>query len=155
MLIKRAFFMGKIGTKWESYLKTFIIRCSIYILLLNVLRDDDNETVRCSATHNLNDIAKDNADIVVQFAQKFGGESANGDKFIKHGYRTVLTQEPPVILSFYGLSPEDLSVTNLVLECDALHVGDSLAFEFNITNVNENTRKVQLEYAINYRKNNG
>lgn len=147
--------MGKIGTKGESYLKTFIIRCSIYILLLNVLRDDDNETVRRSATHNLNDIAKDNADIVVQFAQKFGGESVNGDKFIKHGYRTVLTQEHSVILSFYGLSPEDLSVTDLVLECDALHVGDSLAFEFNITNVNENTRKVQLEYAINYRKNNG
>ncbi len=123
--------------------------------ILMALRNDEDEIVRRSVANNLNDIAKDNPDFVVNFAQQHGGESVNTDKLIKHACRTLLKQGHPAILSFYGLSCEHLSVDNLVIECDALHIGESLAFEFDVTNHDVKSRKVRLEYAVHYRKKNG
>ena len=123
--------------------------------ILMALRNDEDEIVRRSVANNLNDIAKDNPDFVVNFSQQHGGESVNTDKLIKHACRTLLKQGHPTILSFYGLSCEHLSVDNLVIECDALHIGESLAFEFDVTNHDVKSRKIRLEYAIHYRKKNG
>lgn len=140
---------------WAMALPAYKANPMPLLPILTTLRDDNDEVVRRSVANNLNDIAKDNPDFVVNFAHRHGGESVNTDKLIKHACRTLLKQGHPAILSFYGLSYEHLSVDNLVVECDALHIGESLAFKFDVTNHDVKSRKIRLEYAIHYRKKNG
>ena len=66
------------------------------IPILENLKNDPARFVRLSVANNLNDIAKDNPEIVIDLAKKWKGESKEVDWIIKHGCRTLLKQ---VILS--------------------------------------------------------
>lgn len=140
---------------WAMALPSFKDDPAPLLPILENLRNDSCEVVRRSVANNLNDISKDNKDFVIDYASNHLGESQATDKLIKHACRTLLKQGEPQILSLYGLSSEDLSVEDLVLECDAVHVGDSLKFDFVLKNLAQSTRKVRIEYAIHYLKKNG
>ena len=52
--------------------------------------------------YNLNDIAKDNPEIVIDLAKKWKGESKEVDWIIKHGCRTLLKQGIPEVMELFG-----------------------------------------------------
>ena len=60
------------------------------IPILENLKNDPARFVRLSVANNLNDIAKDNPEIVIDLAKKWKGESKEVDWIIKHGCRTLL-----------------------------------------------------------------
>jgi 3-methyladenine DNA glycosylase AlkC len=61
--------------------------------LLENLKNDPSEWVRKSVANNLNDIAKDNPEVVLAIAAKWKGISKEADAIIKHGCRTLLKQD--------------------------------------------------------------
>lgn len=65
------------------------------IPILENLKNDPARFVRLSVANNLNDIAKDNPEIVIDLAKKWKGESKEVDWIIKHGCRTLLKQGNP------------------------------------------------------------
>ena len=62
------------------------------------------KSVRLSVANNLNDISKDNPQIVIALAKKWKGQSENIYWVIKHGCRTLLKQGNHEILNLFGLS---------------------------------------------------
>lgn len=67
------------------------------IPILENLKNDPARFVRLSVANNLNDIAKDNPEIVIDLAKKWKGESKEVDWIIKHGCRTLLKQGIPEV----------------------------------------------------------
>lgn len=107
-----------------------------------------------SVANNLNDIAKDNPEIVIDLAKKWKGESKEVDWIIKHGCRTLLKQGIPEVMELFGfdsirnnISMEDFQISSLKVK-----VGDSLEFGFNLLNHSNKTIKIRLEYGIYYQK---
>lgn len=72
------------------------------IPLLENLKNDPAKNVRLSVANNLNDIAKDNPQTVIELAKRWRGEQNEVDWIIKHGRRTLLKQGNPEVLELFG-----------------------------------------------------
>ncbi|MDR0348394.1 MAG: DNA alkylation repair protein [Tannerella sp.] len=126
------------------------------IPILENLKNDPSRFVRLSVANNLNDIAKDNPETVINLAKKWQGESENVDWIIKHGCRTLLKQGDSEVMELFGFDPvKDISIENFQILTPEVKVGDSLEFSFSLLNNNDKKAKIRLEYGIYYQKANG
>lgn len=124
--------------------------------ILENLKSDPSEWVRRSVANNINDIAKDNPQLVIEIAQRWKGLSRETDAIIKHGCRTLLKNGQSEILEYFELtSDNELEVTNVEIENNKVRIGDALEFSFTVRNQNSTPRKVRIEYAISYLRQNG
>lgn len=123
--------------------------------ILENLKNDSSEYVRRSVANNLNDIAKDNPQTVLEIAHKWKGLSKETDGIIKHGSRTLLKQGHPEILSHYGLESSNIELSAFEIKTPVVKTGDYLQFQFHLKNLNKEPKTIRLEYAVHYKKAKG
>jgi len=95
------------------------------IPILENLKNDPARFVRLSVANNLNDIAKDNPEIVIDLAKKWKGESKEVDWIIKHGCRTLLKQGNPEVMELFGFDSirNNISVEDFQISSPKVKVG--------------------------------
>lgn len=126
------------------------------IPILENLKNDVSESVRKSVANNLNDIAKDNPQTVIDLARKWQGKSKNTDWVIKHGCRTLLKQGNREALELFELNVvNDISAEDFQISTPQVHIGNSLEFSFKLRNDKKEKIKIRLEYGLYYQKANG
>lgn len=124
--------------------------------ILENLKNDPARFVRLSVANNLNDIAKDHPETVIDLARKWQGESKEIDWVIKHGCRTLLKQGVPEAMALFGFdSAKNIHIEHFHLSTPEVKIGNSLAFDFNLANKTREKARIRLEYAIYYQKANG
>ncbi|MRX40717.1 DNA alkylation repair protein [Flavobacterium sp. LC2016-23] len=123
--------------------------------ILENLKNDPSEYVRRSVANNLNDIAKDNPQTVLEIAAQWKGFSKETDAIIKHGSRTLLKQGHPEILSHYGLESSNIELSDFEITTPVVKTGEALQFQFHLRNLNKEPKTVRLEYAVYYKKAKG
>jgi 3-methyladenine DNA glycosylase AlkC len=123
--------------------------------ILENLKNDPSEYVRRSVANNLNDIVKDNPEIVIEIVKKWHGYNKETDAIIKHGCRTLLKQGHPEILSHYGLESTNIELSSFEIKTPIVKIGDSLQFQFHLNNKNAAAKTIRLEYAVHYKKAKG
>jgi hypothetical protein len=121
------------------------------LTILENLREDPSEYVRRSVANNLNDIAKDHAELVLDLVRKWHGRHPHTDWIIKHGCRTLLKKGNEHALTLHGFNPGTKSgVIALTLQKRKIKIGDDLTFAFDFLNQGKNLASFRLEYAIDY-----
>lgn len=127
------------------------------IPILKNLKNDPSRFVRLSVANNLNDIAKDNPEVVIDLAKRWQGESKDVDWIIKHGCRTLLKQGNSEVMKLFGFDSisNDINIENFQISIPKVKVGNSLEFSFNLLNNNNKRSKIRLEYGVYYQKANG
>jgi 3-methyladenine DNA glycosylase AlkC len=126
------------------------------IPILENLRNDISRFVRLSVANNLNDIAKDNPDVVIDLAKRWLGKSKNTDWVIKHGCRTLLKQGDPEVMELFGFDAlKNISIGNFQILTPIVKIGESLEFSFELLNDNPEKTRIRLEYGAYYQKANG
>jgi 3-methyladenine DNA glycosylase AlkC len=123
--------------------------------ILENLKNDPSEWVRRSVANNINDIAKDHPDIVINLARKWKGGSKETDAIIKHGSRGLLRKGHIQILSHYGLKSKNIRVSAFKIDTPDVRIGEHLAFSFSVSNLDKKKQTVRLEYGLYYNKSNG
>lgn len=124
--------------------------------ILENLKNDPSEYVRRSVANNLNDISKDNPDILISIAKKWKGQTKETDAIIKHASRTLLKQGNPIILKHFGLSGNaKIVTTKFNIHTPTVKIGNHLEFSFSINNEDKKPLNVRIEYGLYYLKNNG
>lgn len=123
--------------------------------ILDRLRADPSAYVRRSVANHLNDIAKDNPDVTLAWAQRFRGSHPHTDWIIKHGCRTLLKRAHPEALALlaYG-DAVHVEVRRLRLSEAAVAIGDSFEFELALRGAPALGR-LRLEYGIDFVKAGG
>lgn len=124
------------------------------LLVLENMKNDTSEWVRRSVANNLNDIAKDNPERVIEIASAWKGISKETDAIIKHGCRTLLKQGHIEILKHYGLKSNMVEVSGFKILTDQVRIGESLEFIFEVSNNDLEAQTIRLEYAIYYKRLN-
>ncbi len=141
---------------WAMGLPEFKKDPSPILPILENLKRDKSEYVRRSVANNLNDIAKDHPQLILQIAKKWKGISPETDWILKHGSRTLLKQGHNDALGFHGFNPNlKTQVAGLSLRGKKIKIGDSGAFHFAVTNQENKKANVRVEYAITYRTSTG
>ncbi len=141
---------------WAPALPAFKADPEPILPILEALRDDPSEYVRRSVANNLNDISKDHPERVLEIAEAWIGRSARTDRIVKHACRTLLKAGDPRAMRIFGFAdPGRLDVEELTLSEAAVSIGGELRFAFALVNGEDATRKVRLEYRVDYVKARG
>ena len=140
---------------WAMALPVFKKDPALILPILKRLKADKSEYVRRSVANNLNDISKDNPDVVIELAKKWLGQNNSTDWVVKHGCRTLLKSGNTEIMRLFGFkSPVNIDVGQFKVTKNVL-MGAELEFEFELISKKNKLGKLRLEYAIEYvRKNN-
>jgi len=140
---------------WAVALPSFKTNPAPILPLLKMLMHDNSEYVRRSVANNLNDIAKDNQQIVIDWAKQWLDKDLNTDRLIKHACRTLLKQGNQQTLSLFGYAEaKHIEVNNFKLQ-HTVAAGDKLGFSFNLHSKKQNLGKCRIEFAIDFVKANG
>ena len=142
---------------WAIQLKPFMKDPRPVLTLLEKLKTDPELMVRRSVANNLNDIAKDNPDLVVKTLRSWNKIDDDGTQWlIRHAARTLVKRGNREMLAILGYSPVVyISVSKIVLDKSTLTVGDELTFSFKIKSTAENTQNLVVDYVIHHVKANG
>lgn len=119
------------------------------------LMDDECEWVRKSVANSLNDVAKDNPQVVIDFAQRYLGISKQRDQMIKHACRTLLKKADPTVLSFFGYDSSAFRLNKFEVLSNKVPIGGELEFGFELENTFNKDALLRMEYAIGFLKASG
>ncbi len=123
--------------------------------ILEHLKNDSSESVRRSVANNLNDISKDNPEIVLALAIKWKGTSKEIDWLVKHGCRTLLKQGGTEVMQLFGFGAVDkIAIQYFNIHTPKVKIGDSVIFSFQLKNNANTALKLRLEYGLYYQKAN-
>ncbi|WP_420322651.1 DNA alkylation repair protein [Flagellimonas sp.] len=124
--------------------------------ILERLKSDVSESVRRSVANNLNDISKDNPEIVIHLAKKWKGKSKEVDWVVKHACRTLLKQGIPQVMQLFGFGKvNNINIEKFEVLTPVVTIGGDMNFSFQLNNVNRKSTKIRLEYGLYYQKANG
>lgn len=141
---------------WAPALPRFKSDPAPILPILERLKSDPSEYVRRSVANNLNDIAKDHPELVLEIAERWLLGDPGTAKLVKHACRTLLRAGDARALRLFGFAdPARFEVKNLLLNARALPIGATLHFSFRVQNNDDQTCQVRLEYRIDYMKANG
>lgn len=134
---------------WAQALPMFKADPSPILPILEQLRDDPSEYVRRSVANNLNDIAKDHPERVLDLCERWHGTSPERNRLVKHALRTLLKAGHPRALRLFGFEdPDHVIVTGLAVEPTSPSIGDAVTVRFVLGIRPAATTRVRLEYAI-------
>ena len=152
---------------WAVALRDYKKDATPLLPLLHGLFDDPMEIVRRSVANNLNDIAKDNPEQVIEFSKQYllaktakvTKSSAQmteiRHKTIKHACRTLLKQAHPEALSLFGYDSDDIELTAFDVLTQKVVMGEQAEFTFSLKNNSTQDKKIRLEYGLYFLKKNG
>lgn len=144
---------------WAIALPAFKKDPQPVLKILKSLMSDDSEYVRRSVANNLNDISKDNPDIVIQWAERWLDKNRETDRIIKHACRTLLKAGNQHVLSLFGFTePGHIEVSQFKLQ-PAVSLGEKLEFSFKLSSNETQISRgkigmCRIEFAIDFVKSN-
>jgi len=142
---------------WANRLNNLKNNPEPIIKILENLKFDSELYVRRSVANNLNDISKNQPDLVIKLLKKWKKQKV--DPFIiKHALRTLLKQGNVDALSIIGIKTDKkdqkYSIKDFSLEKKQINLGENLVFSFALLNLEPNN-KIRLEYGVHFLKKNG
>lgn len=141
---------------WAGRLPEFQKDPKPVLELLEKLKADPELYVRRSVANNLNDIAKDHPDLVLETLQRWQkAQDKNVGWVIKHASRTLIKDGHTEALSLLGFNP-NAQLKVIDLKCSsAVDFGNKLDFSFTIKNTGKTDENCVIDYVMNFKKANG
>ena len=147
---------------WGQALPMFKLDPAPVLEILENLKSDPSLYVRKSVANNLNDIAKDNPDLVKQTARNWYGSDPLTDWIVRRGCRSLLKQADSEILSLFGYSSRDsstdeslITTASLQIQPQTLAIGGEIQLHFELQARPGEPLRIRLEYAIDFVKASG
>lgn len=141
---------------WARALPAFKADPSPVLPILEMLQADSSEYVRRSVANNLNDIAKDHPEVLLEVARCWRGKAKATDALVKHACRTLLKRGDPRALALFGYHQNvPAEIHGLELSSLKLHIGDDLHFQFEVRHRDSGPLALRLEYAVDFVKASG
>lgn len=142
---------------WASRLPKFQKNPLPVLELLEQLKDDESEYVRRSVANNLNDIGKDNPELLFKTARRWIEDAdENRRKLIRHALRVVIKNGDPEALDIMGFGEQpNIEITNADITPSEVHVGKSIKINFTVKNLGPKTQSLLIDFRIHYVKANG
>lgn len=119
--------------------------------ILEALRDDPERYVLRSVANNVNDVARDHPDLVIERMQAWSSGGGEARRWcIAHGLRTLVKEGRPGALALLGYrAPEQLEAT-LRVDPAAIAIGDQVQLRLELTTTSPREQPVMIDYVVEY-----
>jgi 3-methyladenine DNA glycosylase AlkC len=141
---------------WAMKLQGMVNDPSPIIPILENLKNDNEDYVYRSVANNLNDISKNQPELVIQLCKKWNKDAPKTRQWlIKHALRTLLKKGNLDAMKIFGFGNiEGIKINQLSINKTLIKIGESTYFNLNLTNLTKRA-KYRLEFTIMYFKKNG
>lgn len=141
---------------WGIRLQAYVENPKPILPWLEALRLDETDYVRRSVANNLNDIAKDHPELVIQICKRWQKrDKGKSDWVIRHALRTLVKQGHPEVFALLGYSESpEVTVGEIALSSASIKLGGELTFSVDIHAAQHDVRCV-VDYGVHYVKANG
>jgi 3-methyladenine DNA glycosylase AlkC len=141
---------------WAMALPAFKADPSPILPILETLKHDESEYVRRSVANNLNDIAKDNPQVVLATLKQWNQtQSKNMQWLINHGLRTLAKAGNAEALALLGFGEMLVEVQNLTIQPTSINMGEDITFSFEVTSKSPDTQSLMIDYVVYFARANG
>lgn len=127
------------------------------LALLERLRRDPALYVRRSVANNLNDISRDNPDIVVETLRRWKEIPDEGTQWIiRHALRTLVKQGHPGALALLGYGDgAEVTVSGVRVDPDPVSIGSDARLSFSLRSTARDTQRLMIDFVLHYVKADG
>ncbi|MEV6992793.1 DNA alkylation repair protein [Streptomyces sp. NPDC093228] len=141
---------------WAIRVPVLIARPGVTVPVLDALYRDESEYVRRSVANHLNDLSRDQADLVVATARDWLADPApTTGRLVRHGLRTLVKRGHPGALELLGFAPATLEIGGPVLDRITVPFGGSVRFTATIRNAGDQEARLSIDYVVHHNKANG
>ena len=141
---------------WAIRVRSVLGRPDAALPILHALHADESDFVRRSVANHLNDLARENADLVVQVATAWMENPGQNTRWVvRHGLRTLIKKGNPGALALLGFETATVTVTEPALDSPSVTTPGELGFTFEITNDGAAPVRLAIDYVVHYVKSNG
>jgi 3-methyladenine DNA glycosylase AlkC len=127
--------------------------------ILEKLKHDPSESVRRSVANNLNDISKDNPDVVLDLLRRWNAAEPS-DKEIEwitsHALRTLIKAGDAQALALLGYPADpQIAVRHVRVEPQRLPLGQAVTLTYELESTGETDQKLMVDYVVYLLRANG
>lgn len=141
---------------WSFQLKRLISDPSATGPILEALKSDPSLYVRKSVANHLNDISKDNPDLLIDRVSGWDLEDRNTAWIVKHALRTMIKQGDPRALSLIGTTGKPkVDVAAFKVSPASIVLGGRIALDTSIVSTADEAQQLVVDYAVHYVKKSG
>lgn len=142
---------------WAGRLPAFQKDPAPVIVLLDALKDDSSLYVRRSVANNLNDIGKDNADIMLDTAERWMRDAPEPRAWlVKHALRVAVKDAHPRALALMGFGRQaQVQVRDAAVSPALVCEGDSVTLSCSVRSLADVTQNLLIDFVVHYVKANG
>jgi 3-methyladenine DNA glycosylase AlkC len=146
---------------WGQALPMFKRDPAPVLPVLEQLKADSSLYVRKSVANNLNDIAKDHPEIVLDTARRWKGTHPHTDWIVRHGCRSLIRKTNPEIMALFGYAEQAdeetplITSASLIIEPSVLSIGGSCELEYKLQVREGDPARIRIEYGIDFVKASG
>lgn len=142
---------------WGMSLPIYKTNPTPVLKILNILKKDPSLYVRKSVANNLNDISKDNPQLVIQTAKQWFGENKDTDWIVRHGCRSLVKQSVPEIMSLFDYASQESLVASgkIITDKKTIDLGEKIELQYAVNIESLEPVKLRIEYGIDFVKANG
>ncbi|MBB2946477.1 3-methyladenine DNA glycosylase AlkC [Actinoplanes lutulentus] len=141
---------------WSIRVPQILARPGVTMPILNALYRDDSEYVRRSVANHLNDLSRDQPDLVVDTARRWlTAPGTHTGQLVRHALRTLIKRGHPGALELLGFTPAAVEIDGPALDRAAIPFGGTLGFTATIHNPGPETARLAIDYVVHHRRANG
>jgi len=128
--------------------------------ILEQLKSDSSLYVRKSVANNINDIAKDHPQLVIEIARRWLGQNRDTDWIVRHSCRSLIRKADPEVLALFGYaeSSDDCAIiadAKLVVDQSTISIGGECVLGYKLHVRDGNSVRIRVEYGIDFVKSSG
>jgi 3-methyladenine DNA glycosylase AlkC len=124
--------------------------------VLHALYRDDDEVVRRSVANHLNDLSRQQPELVVATtAAWLAAPDENTPHLVRHALRTLIKKGHPEALAQLGFHPAEVAVDGPDLDAQAVPFGGTIGFGVGIRNTGAEPVRLAVDYVMHHQKANG
>lgn len=123
--------------------------------ILELLKKDESLYVRKSVANNLNDISKDNPEMIIEIAKNWLGEHKETNWIVRHGLRTLIKKANQEALELFGYSDKQadfIKEAAIGVEDEIVEIGNACFINYRIAIRTKDELHVRIEYGIDFVK---
>jgi 3-methyladenine DNA glycosylase AlkC len=142
---------------WGIRLPALMADPSPILPILERLKKDESESVRKSVANNLNEIAKDHPELVLDLLRRWQADATDEVRWMTgHALRTLIKQGHPEALALLGYGTgEEIDVRNMAVDPGSIRIGDEVTLSFDVESRSDRPLNLMIDYVVYHMKANG
>lgn len=134
---------------WGGHIKTLQKDPALILMVIERLKDDPSRYVQKSVGNNLNDISKDQPELVLAICKRWLDDASPvRQQIVKRALRTLIKRGEPAVFPLLGYTEKPLLDTHFEITPTTIGLGNSVVLTLTLVSRATNSQQINIDYRL-------